>query len=63
MNNPIKIFHRFLRSVAYREFIFMIHGYLGEERRPLPACSYNAIRAQFNDEQEQFRGFEDNETM
>jgi hypothetical protein len=41
----------------------MIHGYLAEERRPLPACSYNAIRAQFNDEQEQFRGFEDNETM
>jgi hypothetical protein len=41
----------------------MIHGYLDGERRPLPACSYNAIRAKFNDEQEQFRGFEDNETM
>ena len=53
------IYFRFLRSVAYREFIFMVHGYLGDERRALPACAYNAIRSTFNDEKEQFKGFDD----
>ena len=54
-----RLFLRFLRSVAYREFIFMVHGYLGDERRALPACAYNAIRSTFNDEKEQFKGFDD----
>ena len=55
----ISVFFRFLRSVASREFIFTIHGYLGDERRALPACAYNAIRSTFNDEKEQFKGFDD----
>ena len=58
-NDIVFILFRFLRSVAYQEFIFMIHGYLGDERRALPACAYNAIRSTFNDEKEQFKGFND----
>ena len=58
-NDLVFFLFRFLRSVAYREFIFMIHGYLVDERRVLPACAYNAIRSTFNEEKEQFKGFDD----
>ncbi|XP_046841138.1 uncharacterized protein LOC124435242 [Xenia sp. Carnegie-2017] len=51
----------FLRCVAYREFTSMIYGCLGEERRPLPACAYHAIRSKFNDKKLEFRGYEENE--
>lgn len=53
------LFLRFLRSVAYREFIFMVHEYFGDERRALPACAYNAIISTSNDEKEQFKGLDD----
>ena len=42
----ISIYHyRFLQSVSYREFIRLMHGYLGRNKRiPLSACAYTAIR-------------------
>ncbi|XP_028513515.1 uncharacterized protein LOC110234613, partial [Exaiptasia diaphana] len=37
-----------LRSIAYREFTRLIHGYLGYKKRiPLPACAYTCIRKTF----------------
>ena len=43
----ILIFHRFMRSVAYREFIHLVYGRVGKNRIPLPACAYHAIRSKF----------------
>ncbi|XP_046855950.1 uncharacterized protein LOC124449052 [Xenia sp. Carnegie-2017] len=39
--------NRYLRSVAYREFTQLVHGYLGRKRIPLPACAYHSIRTRF----------------
>ncbi|KAK3710370.1 hypothetical protein QZH41_012297 [Actinostola sp. cb2023] len=50
----------FLRTVAYREFTYLIHGTLGDNRIALPACAYNAIREKFKDNGETFTGFDDN---
>ena len=41
------VFSRYLRSIAYREFTRLVHGYLGKRRIPLPACAYTAIRKAF----------------
>ncbi|XP_031553286.1 uncharacterized protein LOC116290400 [Actinia tenebrosa] len=50
----------FLRSIAYREFTRLVHGYLGYKRRiPLPACAYTRIRKCFRiSEDELHSGFE-----
>ena len=37
----------------------MVHAYLGDEGRALPACAYNVIRTTFSDENVQFKGFHD----
>jgi len=50
--------NRFLRSVAYREFTYLVHGYLGGKRIPLPACAYHAIRQTFREETEEYQGFD-----
>jgi len=62
LNNPLIFFlgFSFLRSVAYREFTYLIHGTLGDNRIALPACAYNAIREKFKDNGETFTGFDDN---
>jgi hypothetical protein len=45
--------------VAYREFTQLVDGYLGGSKTiPLPACAYTAIRQTFNNDNEEFRGFE-----
>ena len=36
-----------MRSVAYREFLHLVHGRVGKNRIPLPACAYHAIRRKF----------------
>ena len=51
---------RFLRSVAYREFIRMVYGILGKRRVPLPACAYHQIRKTVV-KGEQHTGFEADE--
>lgn len=52
-----------MRSVAYREFSHLVHGRIGKNRVPLPACAYHAIRSTFkpNDNDECFVGFQDDE--
>ena len=40
---------RYFRSVAYRQYIRLVYGYLGKRRIPLPACANYAIRMQFPD--------------
>lgn len=69
--SSIKLFHvitydkdlfckfRYLRSVAYREFTQLVHGYLGNKRIPLPACAYHAIRTRFVGKD--FQGYDDEE--
>ena len=53
------LFFSFLRSVAYREFIRMVYGILGNRRVPLPACAYHEIRTKFPaTTDESFTGFE-----
>lgn len=54
---------RFMRRVAYREFSHLVHGCIGKNRVPLPACAYHAIRSTFkpNDNDECFVGFQDDE--
>ncbi|CAH3155432.1 unnamed protein product, partial [Porites lobata] len=47
--------------IAYREFMQLVHGFLGGKRIPLPACAYHAIRTELSEENEEFVGFEDNE--
>ena len=39
----------------------MVHGFQGNNRIALPACAYHAIREQFNDNNEQFTGFEESD--
>lgn len=61
---PLFLFcFRFMRSVAYCEFSHLVHGRIGKNRIPLPACAYHAIRSAFNtkDNDECFVGFQDDE--
>ncbi|CAB4018604.1 Hypothetical predicted protein [Paramuricea clavata] len=39
--------NRYLCAVSYREFTYLVYGYLGHRRYPLPACAYHAIRKTF----------------
>ena len=55
----LSLLSRFLRSIAYREFSQLVHGYLGNRRIPLPACAYHAIRKTFLSEQEALTGYVD----
>ena len=55
---------RFFRSTAYRGFTWLVHGYLGNKRYPLPACTYRKVREQFVDSQnEDFSGFEEEDNL
>jgi hypothetical protein len=53
------LYYRYFRSVAYREYIQLVYGYLGKRRIPLPACAYHAIRQAFGGKD--FKGFEDDD--
>ena len=55
------LFFRFMRSVAYRQFIHLVYEHVGKHRIPLPACAYHAIRSNFQpkDSNEYFVGFQD----
>jgi hypothetical protein len=50
------LFFRFMRSVAYRQFIHLVYEHVGKHRIPLPA-----IRSNFQpkDSNEYFVGFQD----
>ncbi len=50
---------RYFRSVAYRQYIQLVYGYLGKRRIPLPACAYYAIRRKFGGKD--FQGHDDDE--
>ena len=44
----ISFYFRFMRSVAYRQFVRLVYAYVGASRRvPLPNCVYNSIREAF----------------
>lgn len=55
---------RFMRSLAYRQFIHLVYDRVGKHRIPLPACAYHAIRSRFQLEgnSEHFVGFQDDES-
>ena len=53
------LYYRYFRSVAYREYIQLVYGYLGKRRIPLPACAYHAIRQAFGGKD--FKGFKDDD--
>lgn len=51
-----------MRSVAYREFSQFVHGRIGRNRIPLPACTYTKIRTKFQPKgNDAFTGFQDDE--
>ncbi|XP_031552087.1 uncharacterized protein LOC116289336 isoform X2 [Actinia tenebrosa] len=52
---------KFMRSVAYREFIHLVYDRVGKNKIPLPTCAYHAIRSKFQpkDSDECFVEFED----
>jgi hypothetical protein len=52
--------YRYLRAVSYREFTYLVYGYLGQQRYPLPACAYHAIRKKFlEDKDSKCSGYDD----
>jgi hypothetical protein len=52
--------YRYLRAVSYREFTYLVYGYLGQRRYPLPACAYHAIRKKFlEDKDSTCTGYDD----
>ena len=58
--------YRFLRSVAYRQFVRLVWEYVGKSNRlPLPCCVYNAIRSAFPTAEHQYHGYgeEDNDEV
>lgn len=51
---------RFLRSVAYRQFVRLVWEFVGKSNRlPLPCCVYNAIRSAFPTADHQYHGYEE----
>ena len=51
-----------MRSVAYREFIHLVYDHVGKNNRiPLSACAYHAIRSKFQpkDNGDSFAGFQE----
>ena len=52
--------YRFLRSVAYRQFVRLVWEYVGKSNRlPLPCCVYNSIRSAFPTAEEHYHGYEE----
>ena len=57
---PLTFHYRYLRAVSYREFTYLVYGYLGQQRYPLPACAYHAIRKKFlEDKDSKCSGYDD----
>lgn len=55
-------YYRFMRSVAYREFIHLVYDRVGKNRIPLPVCAYHSIRKKFQAKDgEKFTGFQEDE--
>ncbi|XP_028408361.1 uncharacterized protein LOC114530939 [Dendronephthya gigantea] len=53
---------KFYRSTAYRSFVWLVFGHLGNRRYPLPACAYERIRRHFPPtDNEDFVGFVEEE--
>jgi len=53
-------FHRFLWSVAYRQFVRLLWEYVGAANRvPLPCCVYNSIQKTFPSETDGYQGYEE----
>jgi len=52
-----------MRSVAYRQFIHLVHDRVGKNRIPLPACAYHSIRKSYQpkDSSDSFAGFQEDE--
>ena len=68
MCNPMLFFfdnYRFIRSVAYLEFIHLVYNHVGRNIIPLPACANHKNRAKFQpkDTTECFVGFQEEEEM
>ena len=54
--------YRFLRSVAYRQFVRLVWEYVGKSNRlPLPCCVYNALRSAFPTAEHQYHGYKEEE--
>ena len=61
--NFLMHFFRFLRSVAYGQYVRLVYEYVGTSRRiPLPNCvTYNRIRKAFPNADGEFVGYEEEE--
>ena len=58
----ISFYFRFMRSVAYRQFVRLVYAYVGASRRvPLPNCVYNSIREAFPNVDSEYKGYEEEE--
>ena len=58
----IIVYFRFMRSVAYRQFVRLVYAYVGASRRvPLPNCVYNSIREAFPNVDNEYKGYEEEE--
>ena len=56
------VYFRFMRSVAYRQFVRLVYAYVGASRRvPLPNCVYNIIREAFPNVDSEYKGYEEEE--
>lgn len=55
-------FFRFLRSVAYRQYVRLVYEYVGASRRILlPNCGYNSIWQAFPNVDGEYTGYEEEE--
>ena len=55
-------FFRFLRPVAYRQYVRPVYEYVGTSKRiPLPNCVYNRIRKAFPNADGEYVGYEEEE--
>ena len=53
---------RYYRSVAYRHFVRLVWKYIGANKRlPLPCCVYVEIRKAFPNEDDLYKGYEEEE--
>ena len=58
----ISFYFRFMRSVAYRQFVRLVYAYVGASRRiPLLNCVYNSIREAFPNVDSECKGYEGEE--
>ena len=58
VDNSYLITYSSLRLVAYRQYTWWAHGYLGKgRRRVIPACVVSAIRQCYPDQKEAYTGF------